>query len=190
MSNEEIPDEQEQVTEQKETTATDRQKKKAEIEATLFATNGLNIYELTKRTGFDKNEVKELLEELEMEHLRDERGIQIVQEGDFWKMSVKPEITPKVKDIMPPEMPVSLVKTLAIIAANKPVKQSTIIHVRGNKAYGHIKKLIKMGFITAERRGLTNVLDLTEKFFKYFNVPEKVLEAAIKRQENEENPKE
>lgn len=160
----------------------DRVRKKAEIEALLFATNGLTVHEICKRTGFQKAEVTEILEELELEHTKDSRGIQVVQEGDIWKMSIRPDITPNLKDLLPAELPSALVKTLAIIAANKPVKQSLIVRVRGNKAYEHIKKLEKIGFITAERKGLTNILDLTEKFFAYFNVPKEILERAIKQE--------
>ena len=90
-------------------------------------------------------------------------------------MSIKPEHTPDLKDILPPEMPKSLMKTLALIAAKKPVEQAFIIKVRSNKAYEHVKKLEKMGFIATEKKGRTRIIDLTEKFFKYFQVSESEL---------------
>jgi segregation and condensation protein B len=153
----------------------DRAKDKAAIEALLFATKGLSIDEIARRTGVEKKEAEELLEEIEIEHEKEEKGIHVVQEGNLWKMSVKPEVTVKVKDILPPELPKGLTKTLAIIAANKPVKQSLVVRVRGNKAYDHVKKLAKLGFITAEEKGSTKVLDLTQKFFDYFRVSEESL---------------
>lgn len=145
---------------------------RAKIEAVLFATNGFTLEEIVKRTGVEVHRAKQILEELELEHLNDVRGIQIIQEGDIWKMSIKPEHTKHVKDLLPPEFPKALMKTLAIIAAKKPVKQSLIVRIRGNKAYEHIKKLIKLGFVTSERWGSTQILDLTQKFFNYFQLAE------------------
>ena len=152
---------------------------KATIEALLFATNGLTLDEISKRTGINKKAAEDILEELELEHEKDERGIHVIQEGSIWKMSVKPEMTVQVRDLLPPELPAGLTKTLAIIAAKKPVRQSIIVKIRGNKAYGHVKKLVKLGFITAEKRGNTQVLDLTQKFFDYFRVSEEALKNQI-----------
>ncbi len=150
----------------------DYEKDKATVEALLFATNGLTVGEILKKTKLRKQEVEKILEELEMEYLKESKGVHIIKEGEVWKMSVKPEHTHDIKDILPPEMPKGLIKTLAIIAAKKPIKQSTIIKIRGNKAYGHIKKLEKLGFLTSEKYGTTQMLDLTEKFFSYFSVVE------------------
>ncbi len=154
---------------------TNYEKNKAKVEALLFATNGLTIEEISKRTKIDKKQTENILEELEAEHLNDSKGVHILKEGDIWKMSIKPEHTPDLKDILPPEMPKSLMKTLALIAAKKPVEQAFIIKVRSNKAYEHVKKLEKMGFIATEKKGRTRIIDLTEKFFKYFQVSESEL---------------
>ncbi len=152
-----------------------KERRKAKIEALLFATNGLTIKEISKRTGIEKKEIEILLEELEAEHLADSKGVHVLKEGDIWKMSIKPEHTPDLSDILPPEMPKSLMKTLAVIASKRPVKQSIIIKIRSNKAYNHIKNLEKMGFIATEKQGRTRIIDLTEKFFKYFQISESEL---------------
>lgn len=147
-------------------------KEKAGLEALLFATNGMNVDELSKRTGLTPGKIKRLLEELELEHLNDERGIHVEQIGEIWRMTVKPEMIPNLRDLLPPEFPKSLLKTLAIVAAKKPVRQSLIVKIRGNKAYDHIKKLTRLGFITSEKKGTTQVLDLTQNFFNYFQLDE------------------
>ncbi|MCD6575945.1 MAG: SMC-Scp complex subunit ScpB [Nanoarchaeota archaeon] len=162
-------------------------KNKAKVEALLFATNGLTVDEIVKRTGINKREVRKILDELELEYLDESKGVQVVNEGEIWKMSVKPEHTPNVKDLLPPEMPKSLIKTLAVIAANKPIKQSTVVKVRGNKAYDHIKRLEKMGFIITEKHGTTQLIDLTEKFFEYFQVVESELKEKVKQHVGEES---
>jgi len=163
----------------KKSSQENRKHDKAAIEALLFATNGLTLEEISKRSGIDKKVTEEILEELELEHEKDERGIHVIQEGSIWKMSVKPEMTVQIRDLLPPELPKGLTKTLAIIAAKKPVKQSVIVKIRGNKAYEHVKKLVKSGFITSERRWNTQILDLTQKFFDYFRVSEETLKSHI-----------
>jgi len=155
-------------------------KQKAEIEAVLFATNGLTVDEIARRTSIPAKRAKDILEELELEHMNDVRGIHVVQEGEIWKMSIKPEMTIFVKDLLPPEFPKSLMKTLAIIAAKKPVKQSVIVRMRGNKAYEQIKKLTRLGFVTSEKFGSTMILDLTEKFFSYFQLKENEIKEKFK----------
>jgi len=160
----------------------EKKRSKAEIEALLFATNGLTLDEISERTGIDKKITEELLEDLELEHEKDERGIHVIQEGKLWKMGIKPEMTPQIKDLLPPELPKGLTKTLAVIAAKKPVRQSTIVKIRGNKAYDHVKKLVKSGFITSDKKGNTQILDLTQKFFDYFKVSEKELKHQIKEE--------
>lgn len=154
--------------------------KKASIEALLFATNGLTIEEISKRTKIRKEEVIKILSELEKEYSSDDKGIHIFREGDVWKMSVKPEHTKKIIDIVKPEMPGSILKTLAVIAAKKPIKQSIVVKIRGNKAYEHIRRLEKIGFIKSEKFGNTKILNLTEKFFNYFKVSEPDLKEKIK----------
>ncbi|HDQ60004.1 MAG TPA: SMC-Scp complex subunit ScpB [Candidatus Woesearchaeota archaeon] len=153
--------------------------KKARIEAILFATNGLTAEEIARKTGLQNRETESLLEELELEHLDSKRGIHIIKDGDIWKMSVKPEMTPEVRDLLPPELPSGLTRTLAVIAAKKPIRQSLLIKIRGNKAYAHVKKLLKKGFIVSEKRGNTQIIDLTEKFFNYFQVKEDQLKEEL-----------
>ena len=158
----------------------EKENKKAKIEALLFATNGLMLDEISRRTGIEKKETENLLEELEAEHLDDSKGVHVIKEGDIWKMSVKPEHTPDLSDILPPEMPKSLQKTLAVIAAKSPVEQALIIKIRSNKAYNHVKHLEKIGFIATEKKGRTRIIDLTEKFFKYFSVSKEEFKKSLK----------
>ncbi|MEM2932673.1 MAG: SMC-Scp complex subunit ScpB [Candidatus Pacearchaeota archaeon] len=61
-------------------------------------------------------------------------------------------------------------ETLALIAYKQPIKQSVIVKIRGNKAYEHIKKFLAYGLINAKPYGHTRILNLTEKFYEYFDI--------------------
>jgi segregation and condensation protein B len=59
-------------------------------------------------------------------------------------------------------------RTLAIIIAKQPVKQSTIVKIQGNKAYDYLRILEKKGLIRAEKFGRTRIISLTKNFEEYF----------------------
>ncbi|MBU2497045.1 MAG: SMC-Scp complex subunit ScpB, partial [Nanoarchaeota archaeon] len=63
-------------------------------------------------------------------------------------------------------------QTLAVIAYKKPIRQSIIIKIRGNKAYDHVKKFLELGLLTSKKEGRTYILDLSENFYNYFSISE------------------
>jgi len=75
-------------------------------------------------------------------------------------------------------------ETLAVIAYKQPIKQSVVIKIRGNKSYDHIKKFRELGLVIAKKDGHTNILNLSEEFYEYFNVHKK--EGTSKQQEKNE----
>ena len=71
-------------------------------------------------------------------------------------------------------------KTLSYIAFRQPVLQKRVIDVRGQHAYGHVKTLIEMGLIIAERSGRSIALRTTDYFADYFGL---TLETASMKRE-------
>ena len=61
-------------------------------------------------------------------------------------------------------------ETLAVIAYKQPITQAKIIHMRGNKAYEHVRKFIELGLVKAKRAGRTYELNLSEEFYDYFSL--------------------
>ena len=59
-------------------------------------------------------------------------------------------------------------RTLAIIIAKQPVKQSTVVKIQGNKAYDYLRALEKRGLIKTEKFGRTRIISLTKNFEEYF----------------------
>lgn len=138
------------------------------VEAVLFAIQEGTEDEIAKRSKIDKRNVRRILRELKEEYK--DRGIRIENDGEIWKFTVVNEALNRISKLIPPELKKSTVETLGVIAAGRPIKQSDVIKIRGNKAYEHIKELEKLGFISSKKEGKTIVLDITEKFFKYFEL--------------------
>lgn len=150
------------------------------IEALLFAkTRGLTVPELKKLIKTKENKVLEALKDLKGEYERRNTGLLIVNEGEKWKMRMKQEFSDCTTEVVPMEMRKSVLETLAVIAWKGPVKQSLVVKMRGNKAYGHIKMLLEDGFVVQEPFGKTYKLKITPVFEDYFKVKKKEIKQEL-----------
>lgn len=150
---------------------------KNKLEALLFSSGRkMDIEELSKLTNERRERIQKALEELKKEHDDKESSTMLVNEGDFWKLTVREQYLPLVRNIVTEtELSRTILETLAVIAFKYPIKQSDLISLRTNKAYDHLKELEEMGYITRQKHGRTNLIKLTQKFFDYFDLPEENL---------------
>jgi len=149
---------------------------KNKIEALLFSSGRkMSISEISKLTGIrDYDSIRGALNELKKEY--EERGssVMLFEEGDGWKLTVKEHYLPVVQKIVTQtELDRPLMETLAIVAWKYPVLQATVVKIRHNKAYDHLRQLEEMGFIIRSKYGRTRRITLTQKFFDYFALPTK-----------------
>lgn len=147
------------------------------IEAALFlSASYLDVDELVRVTGVNPLMTKELVEKLVEKYEDGESAIIIhkreVENKPVFKMDVKQEFHNLVNKMVTgqAEFSKSEQETLAIIAYKQPIKQSSIVRIRSNKAYEHIKHFVAMGLVKAKRFGRTYELTLSEDFYNYFNV--------------------
>lgn len=140
------------------------------VEAVLFVSpNPIGIDEISKILGGNVEQIKKEINELIEEYDKRESAIEIREIGDnHYLMQLKPEFSDLFIDLVKPAIPLPMLKTLSLIALKQPVTQAEIIKSRGTSAYSHIKQLINMGFVHAERKGRTKVLRTTKKFSDYF----------------------
>jgi len=149
---------------------------KKQIEALLFAAGrNVTIDELAKIMNvFDKNTIKNAINELKKDYEQREAPLIIIQEGDSWKMTVHEKFIPLVQKINPnAELSRTLMETLSVIAWKQPVLQSEVVDIRTPAVYEQIAELEKMGFISKERSGRSYMLKVTQKFMDYFDLPNK-----------------
>jgi len=165
------------------------------VEAILFTTGRfLTLEEISQHCDITPVEkVKDVLEALTKHYSEKESALEIVNEGNKWKLNIKKEhlhLTQKLLEHA--EMNVPIQETLAIVAYKQPAVQSDVVKIRGNKSYDHIGFLTEAGFITGEKFGRTKLLKLTDKFYDYFDVVHEQLTDTLKQVEEkvEEIPKE
>ena len=145
---------------------------KNKAEAVLFAYGKkVSVDHLAKLTKSSKDQVIGALNELKQEYANKNSSLSIIDEGDHWKLMVRENYSPIVRKIVTKtELTKTMIETLAVIAWKAPVLQSEVIRIRTNKAYDHLLEIEKIGFITREKKGRTQMIKLSQKFHDYFDV--------------------
>jgi len=146
---------------------------KKKVEAVLFsAGDRLSLEELSKLCRARSTDILASLEELQKEYSEKQSSLMIVNDNNKWKFSVEEKFIPIVRKVVTEtELSKSIMETLAVIAFKYPILQSDLIKTRTNKAYDHLKELQSSGYISRKRKGRTNLIMLTDKFFQYFDLP-------------------
>lgn len=155
---------------------------KDKLEAVLFTTgNFMTLEELSRILNVGSfGIVKEALEELRNDYLQRGSSLELINDGDKWKLNVKSQYGYLTNKLMgDTEFDKPTTKTLAVIAFKNPALQSEVIKTRGNKAYDHVKTLIENELVTSEKEGRTRLLKLTPRFYDYFNVNKQDIEGRL-----------
>ncbi len=148
---------------------------KKQAEAVLFAAGDrIELNDIARLCKTSPNNVKNALNELKKAYKNNDSGLMVVDDGIFWKITVREAYIPLVQQINPrTELDRTTIETLAVIAWKSPILQSDVIKTRTNKAYDHIKELVDSGFLVKQRHGRSYILRLSKKFFDYFDLSDK-----------------
>jgi segregation and condensation protein B len=144
--------------------------KKALLEAALFVSDKpLSLDKLSTILETTNNETRKLLEQLKADLMENDRGYELVETPEGFELRVKVEYRDKVVRLAPlADLSDGMMRSLALIVAKQPVKQSLIVKYQGNKAYGYIEALEKKGLIKTEKFQRTKLITLTPEFERYF----------------------
>ncbi|MCH8004364.1 MAG: SMC-Scp complex subunit ScpB [Nanoarchaeota archaeon] len=155
---------------------------KSKLEALLFSSGRkMSVEELSRLSNAQTGDIKNSLTELKKEYDEKSSSVMLVNEGDCWKLTVREQFLPLVQKIITEtELSKTVIETLAVIAFKYPIKQSDLIKIRTNKSYDHLKELEELGYISRQKHGRTNLIKLTQKFFEYFDLPERNLREKFK----------
>jgi segregation and condensation protein B len=144
--------------------------KKALLEAALFVSDtAISLDKLSAMINATKDETKQLILKIQQEVAKEERGIELAETPEGFEFRIKAEYRNSVASLAPfSDLGEGMLRTLAIVTVNQPVKQSVIVHYQGNKAYGYIDELEKKGLVHSEKAGRTELITTTKDFEKYF----------------------
>ncbi len=149
------------------------EEKKSRLEAALFlseeALDNKQIADILDLGSIGY--VDMLIEEFQQDLEDEDRGLELVDTPEGYELKVKKDHLEHVSHLAPhQDLNEGQLRTLSLIAYNAPVEQTDIIDIRGNRAYQHVKEMVKRGFISKEKDGRTAILDVTDHFLEYFEL--------------------
>ncbi len=161
--------------------------KKALVESALFVSDKpLSVRKLSELTKIPDTEIKNLIEELKNDFQKSERGIELVETPEGYELRIKPEYRQNVSALAPfSDLTEGMLRTLAIVVSNQPVKQSVIVRYQGNKAYGYISGLEAKGLLKTEKFSRTKIVTTTADFEKYFGMSSEQIRKALEQKTGE-----
>ncbi|SRR5581483_2605664 len=142
------------------------------VEAALFsAGKPVSVEEIAENAGLDKRKVPGALKELQARYAAAHSALEIGRAGDKWGMQVRTAYAPSTTKLAPMEIPLKLLKTLALIAYHQPVLQSDLKDMVGPKVYDHIAELTEAGLVRKRVHERSFLLVTSERFPEYFGIP-------------------
>ncbi|BAZ15934.1 hypothetical protein NIES4071_78070 [Calothrix sp. NIES-4071] len=155
------------------------------IEAILYLKGRpLSIGEIAEYAACDRMTAEEGVIELIDEYARRDTALEVVETPGGYCLQVRSDYQDLVQTLIPVELGVGALRTLAAIALHSPIKQSDLINVRGSGAYQHVQELVEQGFIRKRRDSDSRSYSLqtTSKFNQYFQI-EQLPQPFVPRQE-------
>lgn len=134
----------------------------------------------TQGTLCDRTMIEEALLELMNDYAHRESALEIVETPTGYSLQLRSSFEHLIHHLVPAELGIAALRTLAVIALKSPILQTDVITLRGSTAYQHIPELVELGFVRKRRQndGRSYWLEVTDQFHQYFEVDE-LLQSSI-----------
>jgi segregation and condensation protein B len=143
------------------------------LEAILYLKGQpLTMAELAECAQCDRPQVEEALIELMADYAHRDSALEVVEGATGYSLQLRPLFQILIQELVPAELGVGSLRTLAAIALKNPILQTDLINLRGSSAYQQVQELVDLGFIRKRRQenGRSYWLEVTEKFHQYFEI--------------------
>lgn len=143
------------------------------IEAILYLKGQpLKIARIAEHAGCDREMAEEGLMELMNEYAHRESALELVETKEGYCLQLKSGFRHLVDTLIPLDLGVGALRTLAAIALRGPIAQTDLIDLRGSGAYQHVSELVELGFVRKKRQsdGRSFWLQVTDKFHQHFEI--------------------
>ena len=144
-----------------------------EIEAILYLkAQPLKIAQIAEFARCDKDTAEEGLIELMGDYAHRDGALEIAETEDGYALQLREVYKPLVDTIVPLDIGLGALRTLAAIALRGPIAQSELVDLRGSGVYQHVPDLVTQGFVKKRRQsdGRSSWLQVTEKFYQHFEI--------------------
>lgn len=175
MSSETVTEESKSIDQQEaESSVTLSKEAQARVEVALYASGRpLSLDEISKVARIaSKRRLAELMSLLARKVNSTFAAIELKEaEGPIYSLQLKPNFNSIAKKFATkPLLSGAVLKTLSYVVYLQPVSSQELVQRRGSQVYTHLKQLVEVRFLHAERRGRTRVFRTTDLFADYFGL--------------------
>ena len=145
----------------------------SKIEAILYLKGQpLTIAKLAEYAGCDRKEAEEGLIELMADYAHRDSALEIAETREGYSLQLRNAFKHLVDALIPLDLGVGALRTLAAIALKGPIAQIDLVELRGSGAYQHVQELVRLGFVRKRRQsdGRSFWLQVTDEFYKHFQI--------------------
>ena len=145
----------------------------SKIEAILYLKGRpMRLKELAELAQESEKAAEEALFTLMASYAQRDSALDVQENKGKYSLQLRTGLGDLVKNLLPVDLSVAALRTLATVALKKRVLQSELVDLRGSGAYDHIKELIDQDFIDRKRQseGRSYWITLSEKFHRTFSV--------------------
>ncbi|MDB9539576.1 SMC-Scp complex subunit ScpB [Anabaenopsis arnoldii] len=143
------------------------------IEAILYLKGKpLSLGEIAEYAGCDRATVEEGIMELMDNYAHRDSALEILETPNGYSLQLRSDFHDLVQRLIPVELGLGALRTLAAIALNNPILQTDLIELRGSGVYQHVPELVELGFVRKRRDNDSRSysLQVTPKFYQYFQI--------------------
>jgi segregation and condensation protein B len=143
------------------------------IEAILYLkAQPLTITELAEFAGCDRATTEEGLMELMADYAHRDTALEVIETPGGYSLQLRESFQDLVQRLLPADLGVGALRTLAAIALKGPLTQTALVDLRGSNAYQHVQELVELGFVRKRRHKESRSywLQVTDKFHQYFQI--------------------
>ncbi len=145
----------------------------SKVEAILYLKGKpISLNEIADLVKEEKALVEQALLALMAGYAQRDTALDINEHSGLYSLQLRDGLGELVQDLLPVDLSLGTLRTLATIALKKRILQSELIDLRGSGAYDHIKELVTQNFIERRRQseGRSYWITLSEKFHRTFSV--------------------
>ena len=143
------------------------------IEAILYLKGQpLSLGEIASLAGCARSSAKKAILELMNDYGERDSALEVINTPGGYSLQLKSTCDSLLQNLIPAELGIASLRTLAAIALKSPLLQTELIELRGSSAYAHVQELVKLGLVRKRRQtdGRSYWLQVTDKFYQYFEI--------------------
>jgi segregation and condensation protein B len=145
----------------------------SQIEAILYLKGQpLDLAEIAECAGCDRDAVEIAMIELMDDYAHRDSALEVVEAPTGYTLQLRSSFQSLIDKMIPSEIGMGALRTLAAIAIKKSISQSELVELRGSGAYQHVQELVELGFVRKRRQAgnRSSLLQVTDKFHRTYEL--------------------